>query len=96
MPFLLILLTACETPHYTMMGASKQDITLQGIRFVVFHKDTEAEVLRMGYLTRAERAQVPALMAEAAERTTGCRVIPDSMRTRIPGDTGEAMFDLDC
>lgn len=93
---LLLFLAACSTPHPTMFGAERHEITRQGIRFVVFHKGDQAEVLRMGYLTRAERAPVPALMAEAAAATTGCRVIPDSMQTRLPGDTGEAMFDLDC
>ncbi len=79
-----------------MMGATKGEVTLDGIRFVVFHKDDQAEVLRMGYLTRAQRGPVPALMERAAAQVTGCRVIPNSMRTRIPGDTGEATFDLDC
>ena len=79
-----------------MMGATKRDITLDGIRFVVFQKGDQAEVLRMGYLRRAERGPVPALMEQAAAETTGCAVISGSMRTRIPGDTGEAMFGLIC
>lgn len=93
---LLFLLAACETAHPTMMGALKHEVTLDGIRFVVFQKGDQAEVLRMGYLRRAERAPIPALMEQAAAVTTGCAVIAGSMRTRIPGDTGEAMFDLNC
>jgi hypothetical protein len=43
-----------------------------------------------------QRAPVPQLMSEAAEEATGCRVIPGSMSTKIPGDTGVARFDLKC
>lgn len=78
------------------MGAVRHDITLDGIRFAVFQKTTEAEVIRLGYLTRSQRAPVPELMVTAVERTTGCRVIPNSLRTRIPGDTGEARVALRC
>ncbi|AUH35477.1 hypothetical protein [Paracoccus tegillarcae] len=93
---LLLILAACDRPHPTMMGAVRHEVTIEGIRFVVFQKGSEAEVLRMGYLTRSQRGAVPALMVRAVAQTTGCRVIPDSLRTRIPGDTGEAMVDLDC
>ena len=92
----LLLLAGCETAHPSMMGSVKREVVLDGIRFVTFQKGDEIEVLRMGYLRRAERAAVPALMERAAAETTGCRVVPDSRRTRIPGDSGEAMFDLDC
>lgn len=82
-----------------MMGATKHEITLQGIRFVVLHKGDQAEVLRMGYLTKAQRGPVPALMEQAAAMTTGCAVVPGSRRSGLPNgaiDTGEAMFDLTC
>ena len=79
-----------------MFGAGRGEVTRGGIRFVVYRQGSEVEVVRMGYLTRAERAPVPALMAEAAAEVTGCAVIPGSMTTKIPGDTGVARFDLDC
>ena len=72
------------------------NINLQGIRFAVFQKAAEAEVIRLGYLTRSQRAPVPELMVAAVEQTTGCAVIPNSLRTRIPGDTGEARVSLRC
>lgn len=78
------------------MGAERHDMMLDGIRFVVFAKATEAEVIRMGYLTRKDRDKVPELMVRAAETATGCRVIPNSLRSRLPGDTGEARVTLDC
>lgn len=78
------------------MGAARDRITLDGIDFTVFHTGSQAEVVRLGYLSRAHRAGVPALMATAAQQVTGCRVIDGSMTTGLPGDTGEARFDLAC
>ena len=83
----LLLLAACATPAPQFFGAERHEVTRGGVRFVIFHS---------GYLTRAERADVPRLMEEAAAEATGCQVIRNSMKTRIPGDTGEARFALDC
>ena len=93
---LILLLAACASPAPGYFNATRHDITLQGIDFTVFHDGTSAEVIRHGYLTRRERGVVPELMVQAAEKTTGCRVIPNSLRSRIPGDTGEARVALDC
>lgn len=93
---LLLLLAACASPAPGFMGAARHDITLDGIRFAVFHKGSDAEVIRLGYLSRQQRARVPELMMQAAAQTTGCRAIPNSMTTKIPGDTGEARISLDC
>lgn len=92
-----IFLTACvASPAPQFFGATRSEVVQGGISFVVFHKENWAEVVRMGYLTRAERAPVPALMVKAAEQATGCQVIPGSMITGLPGDTGEARFELQC
>lgn len=93
---LVIILGGCASPAPRFIGAERGDITMDGIRFVVFHRETEAEVVRMGYLTRRARAPVPELMVLAAEKVTGCRVITGSLRSRIPGDTGEARVSLRC
>ncbi len=94
---LVLLLAACgASPAPDMFGARRMEVTRGGIDFVVYQMGSDVEVVRMGYLTRAERAPVPGLMAEAAEAATGCRVIPNSMVTKIPGDTGVARFALDC
>lgn len=93
---LLLLLAACASPSPRYFNATRHDVTLQGINFAVFQDGTSAQVIRLGYLTRRQRDVVPELMMQAAEQTTGCRAIPNSMRTRIPGDTGEARISLDC
>lgn len=93
---LVLLLTACgASPAPQFLGATRHDITLGGIRFAVLHKDDQAEVIRLGYLTRAQRDRVPPLMRAAVEQTTGCRVRGDLV-TKLPGDTGEARARLDC
>lgn len=93
---LILLLSACASPAPGFIGAARHDVTLDGIRFAVFVKESEAEVIRLGYLTRKERAAVPALMVQAAEQASGCRVVKNSLSARIPGDTGEARLTLNC
>ncbi|MBW6506535.1 MAG: hypothetical protein K0B00_07295 [Rhodobacteraceae bacterium] len=92
----MVLVAACASPAPEFFGATRHEITLDGIRFVVLHKGNAAEVIRMGYLARADRAAVPALMLRAVEQTTGCRVLPGSIVTGLPGDTGEARMRLAC
>lgn len=94
--FVPLLLAACASPAPGFFGAARSEIALEGIRFVVFHKGDRAEVVRLGYLSRSERAPVQRLMIAAAENVTGCRVRPSSFRTGLPGDTGEARMALDC
>lgn len=79
-----------------MFGAVRHDVRLEGIDFVVFHKDDRAEVVRMTFVARPARADIPRLMAQAAGQATGCAVIGFSRKTQVPGDTGVASFDLDC
>jgi len=93
---LLLMLSACATSSPGMMGGTRQAVTVEGVDFVVFRKADRVEIVRMGYLSRPQRDRVPALMVEAGERITGCRVLADSIRTRLPSDTGVAQFDLVC
>lgn len=93
---LILFLSACASPAPGFIGATRHDVTLDGIRFAVFTKGTEAEVIRLGYLTRKQRAAVPKLMVRAAEQASGCRVVKNSLTTRISGDTGEARVTLNC
>lgn len=95
---LTLILVGCASPAPSYFGATRHDIILDGIRFAVFHKpgESEAEVVRLGYLTRKQRSRVPELMMQAAAQTTHCAPIPYSAITRIPGDTGEARIALKC
>lgn len=93
---ILSLFAGCASPAPQFMGATRHDITLNGIPFVVFQKGDAAEVVRMSYLALPERAQVPALMLRAAEETTGCAVVPGSEVIGLPGDTGEMRLKLRC
>lgn len=97
---ILLCLSACASPSPQFFGAQRHDLELEGIRFTVFHRAAAlgdfAEVVRMGYLRRDQRAPVQALMVRAAEEATGCRAIPGSFVTRLPGDTGEARLELSC
>ncbi|AGT09829.1 hypothetical protein [Paracoccus aminophilus] len=93
---LFLFLSACASSAPEFAGARRHDVTLEGIHFAVFHKDNRAEVIRLGYLTREQRRPVPLLMIRAVEQTTGCRVLRDSFRTRLPGETGEARMSLHC
>ena len=98
-PLVLLILAlpaACASPAPEFFGARRSEITLGGIDLVVFQKEGRAEVVRLGYLTRAERAPVADLMVQAAEAVTSCRVRPGSVVTGLPGDTGEARMRLDC
>lgn len=97
----VLALSSCgASPAPQFFGAERHEVTLDGYRFVVFHKGNDAEVIRLGYLTRAERDPVPALMVLAVELTTGCTVRGPALgRERspaLPGDTGEARFRLKC
>lgn len=92
----LMFLVGCASPAPDYFGALRHDLMIDGIRFVVYQKPHEAEVIRMGYLTRQQRDAVPALMYRAAELATGCQAVPNSLRTRLPGDTGEGRITLRC
>lgn len=98
---LILILAGCgasSAPQFA--GAERHDIALEGYRFVVFLKEDQAEVVRMGYLTPRQRDAVPALMIRAAEQASGCRVAGPSAgpwrSPSLPGDTGEARFQLKC
>jgi len=74
----------------------RHDIRLQGIDFVVFHKEDRAQVVRMTFLARPSPTVIHPLMEQAAARATGCAVIPFSGTAKMARDTGLATFDLDC
>ncbi|MEZ5723461.1 MAG: hypothetical protein R3E47_00015 [Paracoccaceae bacterium] len=98
---LALLLAACgASPAPQFFGAERHDMIVEGIDFTVFLKDGQAEVIRHGYLSRAERDRVPPLMIRAAEAAAGCAVAGPARglwaSPSLPGDTGEARFKMSC
>nr|WP_204354594.1 hypothetical protein [Paracoccus saliphilus] len=95
--FLIVaLLMGCASPSRDMLGAVRRDVTVDGMRFAVFRADTEVQVIRLSYATRAERGQVPGRMLRAIRQVTGCTIIPNSLRSE--GGPGSAVVraDLRC
>ncbi|MBD9525691.1 MULTISPECIES: hypothetical protein [Paracoccus] len=92
----LLILASCASPAPEYFGATRHDLEIDGIRFAVFVKESEAEVIRLGYLSRKDRARVPELMMQAASQASGCEAIANSLTSRIPGDTGEGKVSLRC
>ncbi|MFV0385478.1 hypothetical protein [Paracoccus sp. (in: a-proteobacteria)] len=93
---MLVLSCACASPGPDMFGADKFRVTLGGIDFVVYRKGDQAQVIRMTALAPGSHGGVQSLMEQAAAQATGCRVVPGSITTKIPGDTGVANLDLIC
>ena len=99
--FICLLLIGCgASPAPQFFGAIRHDMTLDGIGFTVFVKADKAEVIRLGYLSRSARDRVPPLMVRAAELASGCKVAGPAeglyRSPSLPGDTGEARFQLAC
>ncbi len=94
----LFFIAGCASPAPQYFGAVRHDVTLRGVSFAVFHHPggAEAEVIRLGYLTRAQREAVTPLIYAAAEHATGCRGVANSLKSRIPGDTAEGRVALRC
>ncbi|MDS9466123.1 hypothetical protein RGQ15_00835 [Paracoccus sp. MBLB3053] len=93
---ILLLLASCASPAPQFFGSARQDVELGGMRFAVFVRQDEAQVIRLGYLPRRDRTRVPELMMRAAELASGCEAIPFSLKSRIPGDPGEGRVNLRC
>lgn len=93
---LVLALAGCASPAPEFIGAPMTRLRVDGHDFVVFQRGQEAEVIRMGYLHRRARDAIPMLMYRAAEEASGCVAVPGSLRSRLPGDTGEGRIALRC
>lgn len=78
------------------MGAERQDLSVDGLRFAVFRKGDRAQVIRLSNVMPSQQRDLWPKLQIAAERATQCRASPRTALTGIPGDTGVTSFDLDC
>lgn len=91
--WILLLLAACaDSPAPAMMGATRAETTVGGRSFVVYRKDTVAEVVRLGWASKAERQGMRERMILAAEQATGCVANAASAE----GDDGELKVRIRC
>lgn len=95
-PLLLLAVSACSTPSPGYLGTVRQDIVVEGMRFAVYSRATEAQVIRLDHLRRADRGSVAARMMRAAEQATGCRAIANSVTPQGGPHSAVALVDLRC
>ncbi|WP_405401456.1 hypothetical protein [Paracoccus sp. Ld10] len=93
---LMLALSGCTTPSPGFLAAARQDVTVQGMRFAVYPRGTEAQVIRLDRLHRADRGRVPDMMMTAAAQATGCRPIPNSLTPQGGPNSAVVMVDLRC
>jgi hypothetical protein len=89
----LIFLAACGAqPTPAMFGAERFEATRDGRQYVLFLKDNQVEVIRLGYATRGEHAGIKATMVALIPEVTGCRLNEAS----VVGDSGEIRARVRC
>ncbi len=91
--FTLFLLAACGAqPTPTMFGAERFEATRDGRQYVLFLKDNQVEIIRLGYATRGEHAGIRATMLALIPEVTGCNLNENS----ATGDSGEIRARVRC
>lgn len=93
---LLLVLSGCASPSPGFLGAARHDVSVDGQRFVVHLRDTDAQVIRMDRLTAANRPGMAARMGRAAETASGCAVVPGSLMPQGGAQSAVARVDLRC
>lgn len=89
---LLILLAACDSPTPRMIGAERHEVTRGGYDYVLYRRDRDVEVIRLGYAPRGAHQAIRATMISLIRDVTGCDPIGSTLR----GDSGEIRGRLDC
>ena len=89
----LIFLAACGAqPTPAMFGAERFEATRDGRQYVLFLKDNQVEIIRLGYATRGEHAGIRAAMLALIPEVTGCALNAAS----ATGDSGEIRARVRC
>lgn len=92
----VLSVVACASPSPDYLGTPRRDVVVDGLRFAVFRREDEAQVIRLDMVMPRDQHRVRPAMIAAAEQATGCRVRPFSERAKLPGDTGVIEVDLVC
>jgi hypothetical protein len=89
----LIFLAACGAqPSPGMFGAERFEVSRDGRDYVVFLKDNQAQIIRLGYATRGEHAGIRATMLALIPEVTGCHLNENSAQ----GDSGTITARVRC
>lgn len=75
-----------------MRGGERHEVERNGRSYVLYHTDTMAEVIRLGYARPGEHAAIRTDMVDMIPVVTGCRVDESSVK----GDSGEIRAKLRC
>ncbi len=90
---LCLLLAACGAqPHPTLRGGERTELTRDGRRYVVIHKDDLVEVIRLGWASPGEHQTIRETMIALIPETTGC----DLREKSLQGDSGEMRGRVSC
>jgi hypothetical protein len=89
---LIAALSSCDSPAPGMGGGERWEVTRNGRSYIVYLKDEQVEVIRMGYARRGEHQAIRAEMIDMIPVVTGCRLSEGSLR----GDSGEMRGRVNC
>ncbi len=87
-----LVLAGCTSPSPRFAGTARQEVSVEGSRFIVFHRGDEVEVHRVSpeFLPRQRDVFLRAIMA--IETVTGCALRPRS----LTGDQAILRASVDC
>ena len=89
----LVFLAACGAqPTPLMLGAERTEVMRGGRQYVVFQKDRQVEVIRLGYARRGEHQAIRAQMVALIPEVTGCKLAESTLQ----GDSGEMRGRISC
>ncbi len=88
----LTCVAACNMPTYPNRYAPAETVTVDGMRFRVFHTLSEAEAYRLNPMWRPKYEVVSRAGISAIETASGCRVNP----AKVQGDAAKIAAELVC
>lgn len=93
---LIATLAGCATPSPGYLAGPRHEVTVDGMRFAVHLRASEAQVIRLDHARRADRMAVPDRMVRAAQLASGCQPVPNGLRLRGGAGSAVAVVPLRC